>query len=108
VDDSAETSRSLSRLLTLLGYDARTVDDGPEAVEAASEFRPDVVLMDIDLPGMDGYEATRRLRDQSWGTGVFLIALTAFEREIDGRRFREAGFDHHLAKPRWTSMPSSI
>ena len=65
----------------------------------ASDFRPDVVLMDIGLPGMDGYEVARHLRDQPWGQGVSLVALTAFGEEIDGREFHEAGFDHHLTKP---------
>ena len=99
VDDRLECARTLGRVVTMLGHDARTARDGVEGVEAASEFRPDVVLMDIGLPGMDGYEAARHLRDQPWGEGITLVALTAFGRGIDGRRFEEAGFDHHLAKP---------
>jgi CheY-like chemotaxis protein len=99
VDDRLECARTLGRVATMLGHDVRTASDGPEAVEAAAEFRPDAVLMDVGLPGLDGYEAARHLRDQPWGNAITLVALTAFGQGIDERRFREAGFDHHLAKP---------
>src|SRR4051812_20126419 len=73
VDDSTEMSRLLSRLLTLLGHDVRTAHDGVEGVESASEFRPDVVLMDIGLPGLDGYDGARRIRGQAWSEGITLV-----------------------------------
>lgn len=99
VDDRLECAIALGRVVTRLGHDARTAHDGTGGVAMASDFRPDVVLMDIGLPGMDGYEAARHLRDQPWGQGITLVALTAFGEEIDGREFHEAGFDHHLTKP---------
>ncbi|SIN88645.1 Response regulator receiver domain-containing protein [Singulisphaera sp. GP187] len=99
VDERLECAKTLGRLLTLLGHDTRIARDGVEGVEAALEFRPDVVPLDIGLPEPDGYEVARRIREQSWGTGATIIALTAFGEEIDERRFREAGFDDHLAKP---------
>ena len=87
VDDRLECARTLGRVVTMLGHDARIAHDGLEGLEVASEFRPDVVLMDIGLPLMDGYEAARHLRDQPWGQGITLVALTAFGEEIDGREF---------------------
>jgi CheY-like chemotaxis protein len=99
VDDSADTSRVLSRVIGMLGHEVRTATNGTEAVGAASVFLPDVVLMDVGLPGIDGYEAARRIRDRPWGAGITLIALTAYGRGIDGGRFNEAGFDHHLDRP---------
>jgi CheY-like chemotaxis protein len=99
VDDRRECARTLGRVVTRLGHDARTAHDGTGGVAVASDFRPDVVLMDIGLPGMDGYGAARHLRDQPRSQGITLVALTAFGGEIDGREFHDAGFDHHLTKP---------
>ncbi len=99
VDDRLECAIALGRVVTRLGHDIRTAHDGTGGVAMASDFRPHVVLMDIGLPGMDGYEAARHLRYQPWGQGITLVALTAFGEEIDGREFHEAGFDHHLTKP---------
>ncbi len=99
VDDRLECARTLGSVVTMLGHDARTARDGLEGLEAASEFRPDVVLMDIGLPLMDGYEAARHLRDQPWGQGITLVALTACGQVIDERRFEESGLDYHLGKP---------
>ena len=99
VDDRVECARTLTRAVTmLLGHDARTARDGVAGVEAASEFRPEAVLIDIGMPGMDGYEVARAIRGRPWGAGATLIALTARGEEIEDRRFDEAGFDHHLAK----------
>jgi DNA-binding response OmpR family regulator len=69
------------------------------AVEAAGEFRPNVVLLDIGLPRMNGYDAARKIREHSWGEGMVLVALTGWGQEEDRRRSREAGFDHHMIKP---------
>jgi CheY-like chemotaxis protein len=99
VDHCVHCVRLLSRLLRRLGHEVRMASDGYEAVKAAEEFRPDVILMDIGLPGLDGYEAAARISDRPWGTGVTLIALTGCGGKIDERRYHEAGFDHHLAKP---------
>jgi CheY-like chemotaxis protein len=98
VDDNTDAAESLAMLLRALGHDVLTVHDGEQAVAAAAGFRPDVVLLDIGLPKMNGYEAARRIRDQG-GRGVTLVALTGWGQEEDRRRSREAGFDHHLTKP---------
>jgi DNA-binding response OmpR family regulator len=99
VDDNRDSADSLVLLLRLLGNDTRTAYDGQEGVAVAGEFRPDVVLLDIGLPKLNGYEACRRIRGQSWGEKVVLIAVTGWGQEEDRRRSHEAGFDHHLVKP---------
>ena len=86
-------------LLQIMGNDIRTAHDGQEGVEVAEKFRPDVVLLDIGLPKLNGYEVCRRIREQSWGRSVLLIALTGWGQEDDRRRSHEAGFDHHMVKP---------
>jgi PAS domain S-box-containing protein len=97
VDDNVDAGESLALLLQLHGYDVGRAADGPEALEVARELRPDVALLDIGLPGMDGYEVGRRLREMD--EGVTLVATTGYGNEEDRRRSREAGFDHHLDKP---------
>lgn len=99
VDDNRDTADSLSMMLRLMGHDLRTAYDGLEAVQAAATFRPHVVLLDIGLPKMNGYEAARSIRGQPWGTTMALIAVTGWGQEQDKRRALEAGFDHHLTKP---------
>ncbi len=86
-------------LLRIMGNDIRTAYDGQEGVQVAGGFRPDVALFDIGLPKLDGYEACRRIREQSWGKNVVLIAMTGWGQEEDRRRSHEAGFDHHMIKP---------
>jgi len=98
-DDNRDAADSLAMLLGLLGHDVRTARDGVEAVEVAEAFRPEVILLDIGMPRLDGYGACRRIRAQSWGGGVFLVALTGWGQEEDKRRAAEAGFDAHLVKP---------
>jgi two-component system, sensor histidine kinase len=95
VDDLRDAADSLALLLKLLGHDVCAVYDGPTALRTAASFRPDVVLLDLGLPGMDGYEVARRLRGQ---VGL-LVAATGFGQEEDRRRCREAGFDRFLLKP---------
>ena len=99
VDDNRDSADSLGMLLQIMGNDIRTAYDGQEGVDVAEEFRPDVVLLDIGLPKLNGYEACRRIREQSWGRSVVLIALTGWGQEDDRRRSHEAGFDHHMVKP---------
>src|SRR5207249_1563474 len=99
VDDTVDAAESLAKLLELTGHDVRTARDGPAALEAARIYRPEVVLLDIGLPGMDGYEVARRLRKQPATEHVRLVALTGYGQAEDRRRSREAGFDHHLVKP---------
>jgi signal transduction histidine kinase/DNA-binding response OmpR family regulator len=99
VDDNRDGAESLAMLLRLSGHEVRVCNDGPAALVAASEFRPDVVLLDIGLPGMDGFEVARRLRQRSELENVMLVALTGYGQEEDRRKAQQCGFDHHLVKP---------
>lgn len=99
VDDNRDGAQGLALMLDLEGHDVRTAADGFEALEIAEEFRPNVVLLDIGMPGIDGYETARRLRARPWGQSVMLCAQTGWGQEDDKRRSRRAGFDRHLVKP---------
>jgi CheY-like chemotaxis protein len=99
VDDNHDAATSLSMLVTLLGHDVRTGFDGVEALDLAGEFHPDLVLLDLGMPRMDGYEACRRLREQPWGAEAVVVAVTGWGRDDDRRRTQLAGFDQHLVKP---------
>lgn len=99
VDDNTDSAESLTMLLSLQGHDVRTANDGPEALDATADFRPDVVLLDIGLPGMNGYEVAQRIRKDLSVDKVRLVAVTGWGQEEDRRRSKEAGFDHHLVKP---------
>ncbi len=99
VDDNRDGAESLSLLLQTLGYVTRTAHDGIAAVEAAREFRPDIALLDIGLPRMNGHDACRRIREQPWGRDMILIAVTGWGQREDQLRSQAAGFDHHLVKP---------
>ena len=98
-DDNVDAAESLALLLQMMGHKVHTVHDGLAAVEAAAAFRPDIVLLDIGMPKLNGYDAARQIRGQPWGTGVLLVALTGWGQEEDKRRSQEEGFDHHLVKP---------
>jgi CheY-like chemotaxis protein len=98
-DDLRDSVDSLAMMLRLAGHDIHTAHDGLEAVQAAATFRPDVVLLDIGMPKMNGYKVARYIRGQPWGKNMALIALTGWGQEEDKRRATEAGFDHHLIKP---------
>ena len=99
VDDNRAAAESLAELLTLHGYAVRTAFDGLEALGAGADFRPEAVLMDLAMPGLDGYGAATQMRRQPWGQTPVLIALTGWGQERDRRRAQEAGFDRHLTKP---------
>ena len=99
VDDNQDSADSLAMFLKIKGYEVGTAYDGEQAVEAAEALRPDVVLLDIGMPNLDGYDACRRIRQQPWGQGMFLIALTGWGQEEDRRRTEEAGFNQHMVKP---------
>jgi CheY-like chemotaxis protein len=101
VDDNVASAQSLAMVLKLDGHDVEVSHDGRQALEAVRRFRPEVVLMDIGLPGIDGYEVARRLRqDAELGAGIALLAaVTGYAEDEARRRSREAGFDHHLVKP---------
>lgn len=108
VDDNRDAADSLGLLLRLLGADVRVANDGPSALLALPAYRPTVVLLDIGMPGMDGYEVARRIRRQPEFRDVMLIALTGWGQEDDRRRTSEAGFDHHLLKPADMSALESL
>jgi CheY-like chemotaxis protein len=99
VDDNRDSAESLSRLLQLMGHKTMIAYDGPSGVDCAEQFHPEVALLDLGLPGIDGYELARRIRATPWGTTVVLIAATGWGAANDRRRSREAGFDHHMVKP---------
>jgi CheY-like chemotaxis protein len=99
LDDNRDSAESLAMLLRLVGHDVRTVHDGRQALVVAEIYGPDLVLLDIGLPGMDGYEVARRLRAQPWIGQTNLVALTGFGGEEDRRQAQSAGLDHHLVKP---------
>ena len=99
VDDNRDTADSLAILLEQCGNETLTAYDGGEAVQAAASFRPSVVLLDIGLPTMDGYEAARKIREQPWGRGMVLVALTGWGSDEHRRESKAAGFDAHLVKP---------
>ncbi len=99
VDDNEDAAESLATLLRLQGYEVRVARDGPCALSMATSYRPHMVFLDIGMPGMDGYEAARRIREQPDLKNVVLAALTGWGQQEDRRRTAEAGFDHHLVKP---------
>jgi len=99
VDDNHDSADSLGLLLQLTGHEVRTAYDGPTALEAARSYRPEVAVVDLGLPRMDGCELARRLRQQPGWDAVLLVALTGYGTDEDRRRTREAGFDNHLVKP---------
>lgn len=99
VDDNADGAESLARVLALSGHATHTAHDGLEAVTMAERFRPDVVLLDIGLPKLNGYEACRRIREQPWGKQMKLVAVTGWGQEAYRERSSNAGFDTHVVKP---------
>jgi PAS domain S-box-containing protein len=99
VDDNHDNADGLAMLVRIAGHEAEIAHDGPTAIEKAKTFRPDVVLLDIGLPGMDGIETCRRLRDIDASRRPFMIAVTGWGQPADYERTRAVGFDHHLVKP---------
>jgi CheY-like chemotaxis protein len=99
VDDNTDGADLLAALLERMGNEVHVAYDGEQAVAAEAEFRPDVVLLDLGLPKLNGYEACRRIREQSVGRRVLMIAQTGWGQVEDRQRTREAGFDHHMVKP---------
>ena len=99
VDDNRDSATTLGMMLKLMGNETQTAHDGLAAVEAAEQFRPDLILLDIGLPKLNGYDACRRIRQQTWAKHIVIVALTGWGQEEDRRRSQEAGFDHHLVKP---------
>jgi CheY-like chemotaxis protein len=99
VDDNRLSSKSTAMLLRLMGHEPAAAHDGFEGIESAKTFRPDVILLDIGLPRLNGYEVARRIRQEPWGKDIFLIATTGFGQDEDRRRSSAAGFDDHIVKP---------
>lgn len=99
VDDNRDAAASLALLLNVAGNETQTAHDGQQAIEAAARFRPHMILLDIGLPKMNGYEACRRIREQPWGKDILLVALTGWSLDEENPESKDAGFDHHLVKP---------
>ena len=99
VDDNKDSATSMAMMLKLMGNEAWTAHDGFEAIAVAEERRPQVILMDVGMPKLNGYEATRRIREKPWGASVVIIALTGWGQPDDKSRSKEAGCDGHLVKP---------
>jgi CheY-like chemotaxis protein len=98
-DDNRDAAASLATLLALDGHEIRVAHDGSVAVEAAEAFRPDIVLLDIGMPKLNGYEVAQRIRAAPWGQSMMLIAVTGWGQSEDKRRAHEAGFNQHFTKP---------
>ena len=99
VDDNVDTAQTLAMLLEMSGHDVRTAYTGPNALEATLDYRPNVVLLDIGLPGLNGYEVAKRIRQQPVLHNIVLVAVTGYGQEADRQLSQESGFDHHLVKP---------
>jgi CheY-like chemotaxis protein len=99
VDDNKDAAESMSMLLQMWGHEVAYAYDGPSALETAQQWQPEAVILDIGLPGMDGYQVAERLRTLPQGKDAVLIAITGYGQEDDRRRSRRAGIDHHLVKP---------
>lgn len=100
VDDNIDAARSLAKVLTLLhGQKVATAHDGPSALETAESFHPQIVLLDIGLPGMSGHEVAEQMRRKPWFEGCMLVAVTGWGQDKDRAISRAVGFNHHLVKP---------
>jgi CheY-like chemotaxis protein len=99
VDDNRDSAASMAAILQILGHDVQTAFDGEEAIAAAEQFKPTVILMDVGLPKLNGYEATRRIREAPWATSATILAVTGWGQEDDRAESRSAGCDGHLVKP---------
>jgi CheY-like chemotaxis protein len=99
VDDNHDSALSMSMMLSIMGHDTRTAHDGETAVATAQTFLPDVVLLDIGLPKLNGYEVAQRIREQSWGAAMYLIAVTGWGQDEDRQRSSEVGLNLHMVKP---------
>jgi CheY-like chemotaxis protein len=98
-DDNLDAAESLQLWLQLSGHDVQIAKNGPEALNIAAEFRPEVALLDLGMPGLSGFEVARRIREAPWGGGIVLVALTGWGQDEDRRKSADAGFDHHVTKP---------
>jgi CheY-like chemotaxis protein len=108
VDDNRDAAILMGRLLGILGNDVRVVHDGFAALEAAEQFRPEAVLLDIGLPQMDGYETARLMREMPICKDITIIAVTGWGQEEDREKSRLAGFNHHVVKPADSSTLTAL
>ena len=99
VDDNHDSALSLAMMLSIMGHETRTAHDGESAMTSAETFLPDVVLLDIGLPKLNGYEVAQRIRESSWGASMFLIAVTGWGQDEDRQRSSEVGLNAHMVKP---------
>ena len=99
IDDSQDGALTLAMLLKLKGYDVHTRYSGQEGIAAAEQLRPDVVVLDLAMPVMDGYTACQLIREQTWGSDIVLIALSGYSQPADIYKSLTTGFDAHLVKP---------
>ena len=99
IDDDVDTAKSMGRLLTISGHEVKIAHDGRTAIEIARAFHPEVVLLDIGLPGRDGFQVAEQLRDEPGCSNVLLVAISGYGQDEDRKRSKAAGFDHHLVKP---------
>jgi CheY-like chemotaxis protein len=99
VDDNQDSALSMAMMLSIMGHETRTAHDGEAAVSTAQTFRPHVVLLDIGLPKLNGYEVAQQIRQHDWGTGMFLIAVTGWGQDEDRQRSEEVGLNLHMVKP---------
>ncbi|HEY2464386.1 MAG TPA: response regulator [Steroidobacteraceae bacterium] len=98
-DDNRDAAETMSMLLKLSGHEVYLAHSGSEAFEVAKRERPDIAVLDIGMPDLNGYELAKRIRNQAWGAGMKLIAVTGWGQSEDIRRALGAGFNHHLTKP---------
>jgi CheY-like chemotaxis protein len=99
VDDNHDSALSMAMMLTIMGHETRTAHDGEAAVGTAETFRPHVILLDIGLPKLNGYEVAQQIRQHDWGAGMFLIAVTGWGQDEDRQRSEEVGLNLHMVKP---------
>jgi len=98
-DDNVDAAETLGVLLELMGFEVRITNDGDTAISAGREFLPQAVILDIGMPGLNGYDAARQIRQERWGCGVLLVAVTGYGQREDVQRSVNAGFHYHLTKP---------
>jgi CheY-like chemotaxis protein len=99
VDDEPHSATALAMLLQAHGHVSHVAHDGQQACESAEDLRPDVILLDLSLPDLSGFDVCRHIRAQAWTTAPFIVAMTGWAQESDRERTRDAGFDLHLVKP---------
>lgn len=99
VDDNPDSALSMAMMLSMMGHETRTAHDGEAALTTAEAFRPQVILLDIGLPKLNGYEVAQRIRQEAWGASMFLVAITGWGQDEDRRRSKDVGMNLHMVKP---------